>query len=63
MEIETIKAIVLVSSLIVLLLIGPVVRWFMRDRYKVYKDVFGNDVKIKTHGYVSTIGGKEKCVK
>ncbi len=52
MNITTIDLIVIILSLIAMVFVKPIVRWFMRDKYKTYKDVFGNAVVIKTNGYI-----------
>ncbi len=58
------KIIIVVISITTLILIKPIVRFCMRDRYKVYKDVNGNDVKIKTYGYSNGKTMEERrCVK
>ncbi len=49
---EIIKIIIVISAILVLMLAPPIMRWCMRDKYKIYKDVQGNDVKIKTKGYI-----------
>ena len=52
MNITYTKMIIIIVSCIILFLIKPIVRFCMRDRYKSYKDVYGNDIKIKTYGYI-----------
>jgi len=52
MNITYTKMIIIIVSCIVLILIKPIIKFCMRDRYKSYKDVYNNDVKIKTYGYM-----------
>ena len=58
MELITTKLIIVGLSCLALILIKPVVAWFMRDKYKTYKDVKGSDVKIKTQGYMHQTGNE-----
>lgn len=53
MESITIKLIIVGVACLALVLIKPIVKFCMRDKYKNYKDVNGDDVKIKIQGYMS----------
>ncbi len=52
MEIVYIKLAIIMLAVVILLIARKMIPWMMRDKWIIQKDVQGNNVKIKTQGYM-----------